>query len=40
VLQLSPRNDEALNALRAIDAEDRGPGTGGDSAANRIRRKG
>jgi DnaJ-domain-containing protein 1 len=39
VLHLSPRNEEALNALRAIDAEDRGPGSGGDSAVNRIRRK-
>ena len=39
VLQLSPRNEEALDALRAIDAEDRGPGSGGDSLVNRVRRK-
>jgi serine/threonine-protein kinase len=36
VLQLSPRNDEALNALRAIDAEDRPPGSdGGPSKAKK-----
>jgi hypothetical protein len=36
VLQLSPRNDEALNALRAIDAEDPPPGTdGGPSKAKK-----
>ena len=36
-LQLSPRNEEALNALRAIDAEDRPPG--GDSASGNKARK-
>jgi hypothetical protein len=35
VLQLSPRNDEALNALRAIDAEDRPPGDSGPSKAKK-----
>ena len=36
-LQLSPRNEEALNALRAIDAED--PSGGNDSAPNKNRRR-
>ena len=36
-LQLSPRNEEALNALRAIDAEDRPPS--GDSGVNNKARK-
>ena len=36
-LQLSPRNEEALNALRAIDAEDRPPG--GDSGTGNKARK-
>jgi cytochrome c-type biogenesis protein CcmH/NrfG len=36
-LQLSPRNEEALNALRAIDAEDRPPG--GDSGSGSKARK-
>ncbi|HEU0093955.1 MAG TPA: DUF4388 domain-containing protein, partial [Vicinamibacteria bacterium] len=37
VLQLSPRNEEALNALRAIDAEDRPPS--GDSGAGKVRKR-
>jgi DnaJ-domain-containing protein 1 len=37
-LQLSPRNEEALNALRAIDAEDR-PSGGDDSAPNKNRKR-
>ena len=36
-LQLSPRNEEALNALRAIDAEDQPPS--GDSGVNNKARK-
>jgi hypothetical protein len=36
-LQLSPRNEEALNALRAIDAEDRPPN--GDSGTGNKARK-
>jgi tetratricopeptide (TPR) repeat protein len=36
-LQLSPRNEEALNALRAIDAEDK-PG-GDEGAPGRARRR-
>ena len=36
-LQLSPRNEEALNALRAIDAEDL-PSGGGDSAPDKKKR--
>jgi serine/threonine-protein kinase len=38
-LQLSPRNEEALDALRAIDAEDKPPDGGGDSVKNRPRRR-
>jgi len=38
VLQLSPRNEEALGALRAIDAEEKPP-SGGDSLMDRIRRR-
>ncbi len=38
VLQLVPRNEEALGALRAIDAED-GPPGGGEGLVNRIRRR-
>jgi hypothetical protein len=37
VLQLSPRNEEALNALRAIDTEDRPPS--GDSGGDKIRKR-
>jgi tetratricopeptide (TPR) repeat protein len=37
-LQLSPRNEEALNALRAIDAED-GPTAGDDSAPGKNRKR-
>jgi tetratricopeptide (TPR) repeat protein len=37
VLQLSPRNEEALDALRAIDAEDRPPS--GDSGAGKVRKR-
>jgi hypothetical protein len=37
VLQLSPRNEEALNALRAIDSEDRPPN--GDSGAGKVRKR-
>jgi tetratricopeptide (TPR) repeat protein len=36
-LQLSPRNEEALNALRAIDAEDRPPS--GDSGTGKNRKR-
>jgi hypothetical protein len=36
-LQLSPRNEEALNALRAIDAEDRPPS--GDSGTGKARKR-
>jgi tetratricopeptide (TPR) repeat protein len=37
VLHLSPRNEEALNALRAIDAEDKPPG--GEGLMDRIRKR-
>jgi tetratricopeptide (TPR) repeat protein len=37
VLQLSPRNEEALNALRAIDSEDRPPS--GDSGTGKVRKR-
>jgi tetratricopeptide (TPR) repeat protein len=36
-LQLSPRNEEALNALRAIDAEDQSPS--GDAGAGKARKR-
>jgi len=37
-LQLSPRNEEALNALRAIDAEDQPP-SGDSGAGNKARKR-
>jgi Tfp pilus assembly protein PilF len=41
VLQIAPRNEEALNALRAIDAENEPPGggDGGGGIVNRIRKR-
>jgi eukaryotic-like serine/threonine-protein kinase len=40
VLQISPRNEEALNALRAIDAENEPPGGGeGGGLVNRLRKR-
>jgi hypothetical protein len=37
VLQLSPRNEEALNALRGIDTEGRPPS--GDSGGDKVRKR-
>jgi tetratricopeptide (TPR) repeat protein len=39
VLQLSPRNEEALNALRAIDAEEKPPSGGDGGLMDRFRKK-